>query len=89
MVVEEVVVVGEGEEGVVATTIVGEEEEMEEEDVEVVGMVNLEVSLHPRAVRKFMRVHNWMKISLRTSDTLGSTSLSMRTFQSRWRVLTR
>ena len=69
-------------EGVVVT-------EGEGGDVEVAGMVNPEVSLHPRAVRKFMRVHNWMKISLRTSDTLGSTSLSMRTFQSRWRVLTR
>ena len=82
MVVEEVVVVGEGEEGVVATTIVGEEEEMEAEDVEEeVGMVNLEVSLHPRAVRKYTLVHNWTRISSRTSDTPGSTLPSTRTFQ--------
>ena len=76
-----VVVVGE-EEGVVATTIVGEEEEMEEGDAEEeVGMVNLEVSLHPRAVRKYTLVHNWTRISLRTSDTPGSTLPSTRTFQ--------
>ena len=80
MVEEEVV--GEEEEGVVATTIVGEEEEMEAEDVEEeVGMVNLEVSLHPRAVRKYTLVHNWTKISSRTSDTPGSTLPSTRTFQ--------
>jgi len=67
---------------VVATTIVGEEEEMEEGDVEEVGMVNLEVvSLHPRAVRKYTLVHNWTKISSRTSDTPGSTLPSTRTFQ--------
>ena len=50
-------------EGVVVTTIVGEEEEMGEEDAEVVEMevamvVNLEINLHPRAVRKYMQVHN-------------------------------
>ena len=50
-------------EGVVVTTIVGEEEEMGEEDEEVVEMVvemvvNLEINLHPRAVRKYMQVHN-------------------------------
>ena len=81
MVEEVAVVVGEEEEGVVATTIEGEEEEMEEGDVEEVGMVNLEVSPHPRAVRKYTLVHNWTRISLRTSDTPGSTLPSTRTFQ--------
>ena len=72
-------------EEVEAATTVGEEDEMEAED-EVVAtvmsmVVNLEVSLHPRAVRKYMLVHNWTRIFLRTSATLGSTSPSMRTFQ--------
>ena len=78
-VVEEVV-----GEGVVVTTIVGEEEEMGEEDGEEVEMVvemvvNLEINLHPRAVRKYMQVHNWTKISLRTYGTPESTFPSTRT----------
>ena len=72
-------------EEVEAATTVGEEDEMEAED-EVVAtvmsmVVNLEVSLHPRAVRKYTLVHNWTRISLRTSDTPGSTLPSTRTFQ--------
>jgi len=72
-------------EEVEAATTVGEEDEMEAED-EVVAtvmsmVVNLEVSLHPRAVRKYMLVHNWTRIFLRTSATLESISPSMRTFQ--------
>ena len=72
-------------EEVEAATTVGEEDEMEAED-EVVAtvmsmVVNLEVSLHPRAVRKYTLVHNWTRIFLRTSATLESISPSMRTFQ--------
>ena len=72
-------------EEVEAATTVGEEDEMEAED-EVVAtvmsmVVNLEVSLHPRAVRKYTPVHNWTRIFLRTSATLESISPSMRTFQ--------
>ena len=73
-----------GEVVVVGTTIVGEEEEMVEGDVEVVEMamvVNLVVSLLPRAVRKYTLVHNWTKIYLRTSGILESTFPSTRTSQ--------
>ena len=67
-----------------------EDEEVEEEQTMVVegdlavvevaeGEVKIEISHHPRAVRRYTPVHNWTRNFSKTFATLESTSPSMRT----------
>ena len=47
----------------------------------VEGEVKIEVSHHPRTVRRCTPVHNWTRSFLKTFATLESTSQNMRTSQ--------
>ena len=47
----------------------------------VEGEVKIEISHHPRAVRRYTPVHNWTRNFSKTFATLESTSPSMRTSQ--------
>ena len=53
--------------------------EVAEGQVMVEGEVIIEISHHPRAVRRCTPVHNWTRNFSKTFATLESTSPSMRT----------